>query len=59
MAAPGWHCTNYTASFSANDDNLRWYLGWQADAMVNSYIARKDLDTEMTVVCERRHRKGR
>ena len=42
--------TNYTASFSANDDNLRWYLGWQADAMVNSFIARKDLDTEMTVV---------
>ena len=42
--------TNYTASFSANNDNLRWYLGWQADAMVNSYIARKDLDTEMTVV---------
>ena len=42
--------TNYTASFSANDDNLRWYLGWQADAMVNSSIARKDLDTEMTVV---------
>ena len=42
--------TNYTASFSANDDNLRWYLGWQADAMVHSFIARKDLDTEMTVV---------
>lgn len=42
--------TNYFASFSANDDNLKWYLGWQADAMVNSYIARKDLDTEMTVV---------
>ena len=42
--------TNYTASFSANDDNLRWYLGWQADAMVNSFIARKALDTEMTVV---------
>ena len=42
--------TNYTASFSANDDNLRWYIGWQADAMVNSFIARKDLDTEMTVV---------
>jgi zinc protease len=42
--------TNYTASFSANDDNLRWYLAWQADAMVNSFIARKDLDTEMTVV---------
>jgi len=42
--------TNYFASFSANDENLRWYLGWQADAMVNSFIARKDLDTEMTVV---------
>ncbi len=42
--------TNYFASFSANDDTLRWYLGWQADAMVNSLIARADLDTEMTVV---------
>lgn len=42
--------TNYFASFSANDDNLKWYLDWQADAMVNSFIARKDLDTEMTVV---------
>ena len=42
--------TNYTASFSANTDNLNWYVGWLADAMVNSFIARKDLDTEMTVV---------
>lgn len=42
--------TNYFASFSTNEDNLQWYLGWQADAMVNSFIARKDLDTEMTVV---------
>lgn len=42
--------TNYFASFASNDDNLKWYLGWQADAMVNSFIARKDLDTEMTVV---------
>ena len=42
--------TNYTASFSANDDNLAWYLDWLADAMVNSFIARKDLDSEMTVV---------
>lgn len=42
--------TNYFASFSANEENLQWYLGWQADAMVNSFIARKDLDTEMTVV---------
>jgi len=42
--------TNYTAKFSANPDNLQWYLGWLADSMVNSFIARKDLDTEMTVV---------
>jgi zinc protease len=42
--------TNYFARFAANEQNLRWYLGWQADAMVNSFIARKDLDTEMTVV---------
>lgn len=42
--------TNYTASFAANDANLEWYLGWLADSMVNSDIARKDLDTEMTVV---------
>lgn len=42
--------TNYFASFAANPDNLRWYLQWQADAMVNSFIAKKDLDTEMTVV---------
>jgi zinc protease len=42
--------TNYFASFSANEDNLRWYLGWLADSMVNSFIAKKDLDSEMTVV---------
>jgi zinc protease len=42
--------TNYTASFAANADNLRWYIGWLADSMTNSFIARKDLDTEMTVV---------
>ncbi len=42
--------TNYHASFAANDDNLQWYLSWQADIMVNSFIARADLDTEMTVV---------
>ena len=42
--------TNYFASFAANEENLDWYLKWQADAMVNSLIARKDLDSEMTVV---------
>lgn len=42
--------TNYYASFAADPDNLEWYLRWQADAMVNSLIAREDLDSEMTVV---------
>ena len=42
--------TNYTAKFSANDANLQWYLGWLADSMINSFVARADLDTEMTVV---------
>jgi len=42
--------TNYFASFAANPDTLKWYLSWQADAMVNSLIAKEDLDSEMTVV---------
>ncbi|MEG0822468.1 MAG: pitrilysin family protein [Burkholderiaceae bacterium] len=42
--------TNYFVSFTATEDNLKWALGWTADAMVNSFIAKKDLDTEMTVV---------
>jgi zinc protease len=42
--------TNYFSTFAASDENLKWALGWSADAMVNSFIAKKDLDTEMTVV---------
>jgi zinc protease len=42
--------TNYFASFAANDDNLRWYLAGRPTSMVNSFIAKQDLDTEMTVV---------
>ncbi|CAN5488890.1 pitrilysin family protein [soil metagenome] len=42
--------TNYFATFNAEQDNLDWYLGWLADSMVNSFIARRDLDSEMTVV---------
>jgi zinc protease len=42
--------TNYMASFATDDERLQWYLGWLADSMVNSFIAKKDLDTEMTVV---------
>jgi zinc protease len=42
--------TNYFSSFPANDDTLAWVLGMEADRMVNSNVARKDLDSEMTVV---------
>ncbi|KRG71950.1 M16 family metallopeptidase [Pseudoxanthomonas dokdonensis] len=42
--------TNYFSSFPANADTLQWVLGMEADRMVHSNIARKDLDSEMTVV---------
>ncbi|MCY1018276.1 M16 family metallopeptidase [Pyxidicoccus sp. MSG2] len=42
--------TNYYETLPASDDNLRWALSFEADRMVNSFIARKDLDSEMTVV---------
>lgn len=42
--------TNYYESFSASDANLEWTLRMEADRMVNSFIAKKDLDSEMTVV---------
>ncbi len=42
--------TNYFASFAYDEKNLDWYVRWLADSMINSFIARKDLDSEMTVV---------
>ncbi len=42
--------TNYFETFPASDANLEWALAMEADRMVNAFIARKDLDTEMTVV---------
>jgi zinc protease len=42
--------TNYFETFPASDDNLNWALEFEADRMVNSFIAKKDLDSEMTVV---------
>lgn len=42
--------TNFFASFPANDDTLAWVLGMEADRMVNSRVAKADLDSEMTVV---------
>jgi len=45
-----WDRTNYYETFAATDENLNWSLDLEADRMVNSFIAKKDLDSEMTVV---------
>lgn len=42
--------TNYFETFAASPENLRWVLGMEADRMVNSWIARADLDKEFSVV---------
>ena len=42
--------TNYFETFRATDENLDWALDLEADRMINSFIAKKDLDSEMTVV---------
>src|SRR5436309_4504308 len=42
--------TNYFETFQASDTNLEWALDLEADRMVNSFVAKKDLDSEMTVV---------
>ncbi|MFO0973225.1 MAG: pitrilysin family protein [Phycisphaerae bacterium] len=42
--------TNYFETLAANDENLEFALAMEADRMVNSNIARKDLDSEFSVV---------
>ena len=42
--------TNYYETFNATEDNLEWALDLEADRMINSYIAKKDLESEFTVV---------
>jgi zinc protease len=42
--------TNYFETFQATDENLLWALELEADRMVHSFVAKKDLDSEMTVV---------
>ena len=42
--------TNYFETFAATDENLNWALDLESDRMVNSFIAKKHLDTEMSVV---------
>jgi zinc protease len=42
--------TNYFETVPATDANLDWALDLEADRMVNSFIAKKDLETEFSVV---------
>jgi zinc protease len=42
--------TTYFETLSATDDNLNWAIGMEADRMVNSFVSKQDLDSEMTVV---------
>ncbi|OIO04514.1 MAG: insulinase family protein [Elusimicrobia bacterium CG_4_10_14_0_2_um_filter_56_8] len=49
-ASTSYDRTNYFETFAATDENLDWALGLEADRMINSNIAKKDLDSEMTVV---------
>jgi len=42
--------TNYFETFAATDKNINWALSMEASRMVDSFIAKKDLDSEMTVV---------
>lgn len=42
--------TNYFETFNATDENLDWALDLESDRMVNSYIAKEDLESEFSVV---------
>jgi zinc protease len=42
--------TNYHETFNASPTDLQWVLALEADRMINSKVARADLDSEMTVV---------
>ncbi|UMR33085.1 insulinase family protein [Massilia sp. MB5] len=42
--------TNYYEVFQASPENLKWALDMEAERMTKSFISRKDLDSEMTVV---------
>ncbi|HET9150169.1 MAG TPA: pitrilysin family protein [Gemmatimonadales bacterium] len=42
--------TNYFETFASSPENLAWALDLEADRMVHSFIAKKDLESEFTVV---------
>ena len=49
-AVTGADRTNYYETFAATDENLEWALDLESDRMINSYIAKKDLESEFSVV---------
>ena len=42
--------TNYFETLTASDANLDFTIRFEADRLMNSFVDKKDLDTEMTVV---------
>ncbi|HXM81289.1 MAG TPA: pitrilysin family protein [Burkholderiales bacterium] len=42
--------TTYFETFAATDDNLAWAIELEADRMLNSFVSKEDLDSEMSVV---------
>ena len=42
--------TNYFETLAATPENLDWAIGVEADRMVNAFVRKEDLDSEMTVV---------
>ncbi|MFT3706252.1 MAG: pitrilysin family protein [Archangium sp.] len=42
--------TNYFETLNASDANADFAIRFEADRLVNAFVAKKDLDTEMTVV---------
>lgn len=42
--------TNYYYTLPASEDNLKWAIAVEADRMTNSFVSRKDLETEFSVV---------
>jgi zinc protease len=42
--------TNYFETFPASDENLEWALDLEADRMVNAFVRKDILDSQMTVV---------
>jgi len=49
-ATTSYDRTNYFETLSATEENLEWALGMEADRMLNSFVRKEDLDSEMSVV---------